>query len=607
MIRDYLKSNFSVEVLNAIQFNSEFMQHLLSSMERNLVFNNNQTGLVSFRKIDPNATSLATFQLSKLGVATTSVSRNFNNISFNIQLLDQDKLTTYRIQKKIEKYILRLDLVDYPTNLTKVNGKLIDTGLNRPGFAKVAKQPFQFDTKYLAEFRRPILQNLIKSITKSVQKGKIKDKFFDTPANYMEIANLILDQYISNPNAIYNLERNMGESRGRSNVLAQKRIGNPITYKDFRACLQVPDEHSKMLYQDDKTSLDAIYYFIAEVCGNKAQTEDEVVQAGIAHYKARHLPKLSLKSEVDRKELHEYIWLNRIYSKLDNLYSRAGARLGIKWNIPLEIDARMCVAQFYGALSNDLPTLESVCLRGNTINDPWYTPSVPRNVAKLLVAVLYGSSATSRALMRANQSRLEDAGIELTPKLIKDMNKLRQTGRFAVMEAFKDALICDYNTHSPVIRVKLWNQEFDIHINKFTTHGTMPIATQAYDTASGKFKTSITHEPIRVPDYARMKLFWATCCVHGLESQVFDQLADEEPEWAITNHDAVICMPWNAKRIRENYASKIKEVNRDRFRIIRDFRQSIGAVTPKSDLAFYKLFKLVKDAGDQEFNAIAMK
>lgn len=260
----------------------------------------------------------------------------------------------------------------------------------------------------------------------------------------------------------------------------------------------------------------------------------------------------------------------------------------------------MCVAQFYGALSNDLPTLESVCLIGDTINDPWYTPGVPRDIAKLLVAVLYGSSATSRALMRSK-------GIEADPKLVKAMNALRQTGRFAVMEAFKDALICDYNTHEPVIRVKLWKQEFDIHINKFTTNGTVPVATQAYDSKSRKFKTNITHEPIKVPDYGRMKLFWATCCVHGLESQVFDQLAQEEPEWCITNHDAVICMPWNAKRIRQNYAKKIKEVNRDRFQIIRDFRQSIGAITPKSDLAFYKLFKLVKDAGDLEFNATSMK
>ena len=598
MIINYIKSNFSTEVLDTIKFDSVFTKSFLRAMERSLVFNNNNTGLNVFSKIDPQATSLLTFQLDRLGLTTSEVSRNYNNISFNLQLLDQGLLQDYRNLEKIREYTLRLDTTIYPDNLTKVNGKLINTGLVRPGFAKVAKQEFQFDTKYLEKYRRPILQNMIKSITKSVDKGTIKSKFFDDEANYMEIAGLLLDHYILNPEDRYNLERNNGERRGRSNLLAQKRIGNPITYKDFRASLKVAG--SKIIYQDDKTSLDAIYYFIAELVGNQGKTEDEVIQAGRHAYETKHLPRLDLKSEKGRKKLHELIWLERIYSKLDNLFSKAGARIGVLWDIPLEIDARMCVAQFYGALSNDLPTLESVCLRGDTINDPWYTPGVPRDVAKLLVAVLYGSSATSRALMRSK-------GIEADPKLVKAMNALRQTGRFAVMEAFKDALICDYNTHSPVIRVKLWKQEFDIHINKFTTHGTAPVATQAYDSKSKKFKTSITHEPIKVPDYGRMKLFWATCCVHGLESQVFDQLANEEPEWCITNHDAVICMPWNAKRIRQNYAKKIKEVNRDRFQIIRDFRQSIGAITPKSDLAFYKLFKLVKDAGDLEFNATAMK
>ena len=600
MIREYMINTLDSKVLDAIKFSDKFTQRVLRTMERNLVFNNNQTGLVEFRKINPQAISLLTFQLDKLGLATTTVSRNFNNISFNLHLLDKDLLEDFRNLEKIKQYSLRLDETIYPDNLTKVNGKLINTGLVRKGFAKVAKQPFQLDTSLLEEFRRPVLQNAVKSITKSVENGKIKGKFFDDEANYMSMAGILLDHYIANPDDTYNMERNNGESRGRSNLLAQKRIGNPVTYKDFRASIKVPEEHAKIIHQDDTESLNAIFYFIAELEGNNGLTEEEVIEAGRQHYLHKSLPRLDLKTDSGRKKLHEYIWLTRMYAKLDKLFSKAGAKYGVLWDIPLEIDARMCVAQFYGALSNDKDVLDSVCLTGDTINDPWYTPSVPRNTAKLLVAVLYGSSATSRALLKANNESYDT-------KLVKAMNSLRQSGRFAVMEAFKDALICDYNTHTPVVRVKLWNQEFDIHVNKFTTHGSVPIATQAYDSASRKFKTSITHEPIKVPDYGRMKLFWATCCVHGLESQVFDMLAYEESEWCITNHDAIICMPWNAKRLREAYAKKIKEVNRDRYQIIKDFRTSIGAITPKSDLAFYKLFKLVQDAGDVPFNATSMK
>ena len=336
MIINYIKSNFSSEVLETIKLDSVFTKSFLRAMERSLVFNNNNTGLNVFSKIDPQATSLLTFQLDRLGLTTSEVSRNFNNISFNLQLLDQGLLQDYRNLEKIREYTLRLDTTIYPDNLTKVNGKLINTGLVRPGFAKVAKQEFQFDTKYLEKYRRPILQNMIKSITKSVDKGTIKSKFFDDQANYMEIAGLLLDHYILNPEDRYNLERNNGESRGRANLLAQKRIGNPITYKDFRASLKASD--SKIIYQDDKTSLDAIYYFIAELVGNQAKTEDEVIQAGRHAYETKHLPRLDLKSEKGRKKLHELIWLERIYSKLDNLFSKAGARIGVLWDIPLEID-----------------------------------------------------------------------------------------------------------------------------------------------------------------------------------------------------------------------------------------------------------------------------
>lgn len=600
MIREYIENNVSPEHKAIIRFKSKFTQRVLKSLERALVFNQDSIGLVQFSKTNPAELVQLTFNLDKLNLAKTKVTKNYNSLSFNLSLLDKELVEDWRQLMKVKEYALRLDTTSYPANLTKVNGKMIDTGLVRKGFAKVAKRKFSFDTSYLEQFRRPILQNIIKGITKSIDKGMISTKYFADKASYTELANALLDHYIANPDAYYNLERNNGESRGRSNFHAQKRIGNPITYKDFRAIMQLPEEASRVIYQDDKESLNAIYYFIAELVGNKATTEEEVIEAGKQAYSEWHLPKLNLKTEEGRKDLHEYIWLERIYKKLKMLYSRAGARLGVLWDIPLEIDARMCVAQFYGALTNDKDTLESVCLLGDKINDPWEAEGIPRSTAKLLVAVLYGSSQTSRGLMKAKN-------LDLDPAVIKRMNQLRKSGRFAVMEAFKNALIGNYTTHEPVVRVNLWNQSFDIHVNKFTTHGTEPIATQAWDSTKQGFKVSITHEPIKLPDYKRMKLFWATCCVHGLESQVFDELAYKEEDWLITNHDAILAAPWTCKRLRTNYATKLKAVNRDRYKIIQKFRQSIGAVTPKSDADFYKVSQLVTEAPDLEFNAVSMK
>lgn len=265
----------------------------------------------------------------------------------------------------------------------------------------------------------------------------------------------------------------------------------------------------------------------------------------------------------------------------------------------------MCVAQFYGALTNDKPTLDSVCLTGDSISDPWNIPGVPRLLAKLLVAVLYGSSATSRALVKSALSTKEWE--QLDPTIINKMNDLRKSGRFAVMEALKNALIKNSKVETPVTRVKLWNQEFDIHINKFINKGSIPIVTQAWDSSKQKFKTSITRQPVKIPDYGRMTLFWATCLIHGIESQVFDQIAFETDAWLLTNHDAILTMPWTTKQAREKYAHKVKLVNKDRYKIIQDFRQSIGATCYQSDVDFYKVAKLTTDAGDVQFNAIAMK
>lgn len=332
MILEYIKNNCTEVAIEALKLESTTTRQIIRAMESALVFNQPSIGLDRWSKVDPTGVLQLTFVLDKLGLARTRVSKNYNEIAFKTELLDKGLLEDWRNLEKVKLYSLREDTKVYPTNLTKVNGKLIDTGLVREGFAKVAKQTFKLDTKYLAKYRRPILQNLIKGITKSVEKGFIKEKYFADASNYSELANILLDHYIANPDAKYNSERNMGESRGRSNLLIQRRIGNWITYKDFRACLKSTEV--KVLESSHTEELNAIYYFIAELVGNKATTEEEVIKAGKEAYEERHLPRLDLKSINGRKDLHELIYLERIYAKLDKL-NKWGFML---WDIPLEID-----------------------------------------------------------------------------------------------------------------------------------------------------------------------------------------------------------------------------------------------------------------------------
>lgn len=75
----------------------------------------------------------------------------------------------------------------------------------------------------------------------------------------------------------------------------------------------------------------------------------------------------------------------------------------------------------------------------------------------------------------------------------------------------------------------------------------------------------------------------------------------------LTIHDAVITLPGTAREVRKAYAHQLKQVNKDRNSIIKEFRESIGATDIKSDIAFMNLYKATQQAKDVDFNASAMK
>ena len=92
-------------------------------------------------------------------------------------------------------------------------------------------------------------------------------------------------------------------------------------------------------------------------------------------YGSKALHELDLTTAEDRKHLHENIWLERMYHALDII----NAEGGILWDIPIEIDATMSLAQIIGVLTNDRRLLD----RTNVINssnllDAWHVEGVPR-------------------------------------------------------------------------------------------------------------------------------------------------------------------------------------------------------------------------------------
>ncbi len=609
MLKYILDRALSEYVKSFISWGSDTTESFISSLDRSLISGGTISTVYMAQEHDPIIVKDITYALSDIGFIKSSVLSKYASVELIESKLyeyeSKSEIDSYKVHERFKSMILRRDIEHYPATLVRSNGVIKETGLSRLGFAKVAKNDFQFDTIKLSEYREPIVQTIVKSIQKSVENGNITDKFFLNEANYQVIAELAVDYYIADPSQRFNLEQNISDSRGRATFKALKRIGNPIQFKDFRALLIVPEPTVINVFSRDK--LNDIYYFIAELIGTDADTVDGKYIAGRMAYEARSLPQIDLTMEHDRTELHELIWLERIYDKLDEL----DIQRRIFWDIPLEVDASMSINQYVGALTNDARLLSRTNVIGDTLTDPWYIEGVKRIHGKFVgTPVFYGSSQAATTLLRAN-------GVTPDMDEVRAINQEFRNGAFAVTKAFKDCVIDGYSNHAPAIQIQIADDTFNVECNKFKVAGSTRIFTTAWDSDLKRMRTAVTHEPIRIPDYDRFKLFWATCLIHNLDSQdsnsialeISTELVDHESlsNWIITIHDAALTLPGTCRVVRNKYAKRLKRVNTNRDEIISNFRASIGATSMKSDVSFMKLHRMVEQADDVEFNASAMK
>jgi hypothetical protein len=375
MIKRFLDTNLTDKQKEFMLYKDDITQAMISQLEKSIINNDNGIGLPYWSAKNPLIVRNFTFVLVSLNFGKVIATSKYSRFEFNIALLDSKELINYRFNKKMSKFLMRENTELKASNLVKVNKTIVETGLNRPGFAKAAKNPFRYDIDMLMQYFTPIKQNIIKSMTKAAEKGTLNDEYFVDPANYEEVATYCLTQYCVDNT--YNLEYNISDQRGRSIYNASKRVGNPIASKDFRALLVAP---AILVHRANKEQMGDIYYFIAELLGSKATTERAKVAQGMKWYRERKLPKLDLAIEHDRSELHELIWLTRIYDRLTELYSKATPF--IRWDIPLEIDASMSIAQIVGALTNEKRLLERTNVIGSTLSDPWHIDGVRRLAAK---------------------------------------------------------------------------------------------------------------------------------------------------------------------------------------------------------------------------------
>ena len=179
-------------------------------------------------------------------------------------------------------------------------------------------------------------------------------------------------------------------------------------------------------------------------------------------------------------------------------------------------------------------------------------------------------------------------------------------GRFSVLKQFKDLLIQNYDMHTPVVYISTGITEFEVHTNKWKQAGTKVQLTKSFD--GKKWVQSFTHSPILVPDYGAMRTFWATCLVHHLDSDLMEYNLSQNPEfWALDIHDAILCLPGQARQFRETASRRLKYYNDNRKVILDNYMKSIGAISNRAYTQLLKLQASVVQAEEQEFSRNCMK
>ena len=559
------------------------------------------------------------YHLSNSGWATikTLPTKNWSEIELNesklLQFVSKELLDNVRRSFKFNKYRMT-NSSSTKYNVTKLLGKKQDTGLERKGFSRAGNSQFSYDTKYIEFYRDAIELNL----TKSMRELGLDGEDFNDDIDYASVSKEILDFHIENPNNVFTTGENVNDSRGRAISSALSKAFNPISSKDARSLIVINDDRD---FND--SHLEPVYLFIAELIGAKQKTMALKYLEGKRCYEARELHSLDLvtkqfidkdaqkaenkRADDERKELHENIWLERLYDELDRYnefkasfyqsnfkyriltqkLSRASVQksidsvissikelvdsipvTGFNWTVPLELDATSSMLQIQGALLNHLPFLEKTNCFGSELQDIWTVLGIPRKMFKdAATPMLYGSSQSVKALWVANKHTFTKEQLAIATK---ELTK----GTFSVAKLFKDFIIKNVKPKE-TMRVKIWGQEFTIKCNRYKHKGDYKVRYNIFDSASNKVKTIWHMHTQNVPDLEQFRRFFVTCLIHSIDSVVMDCIC-RNINWIIPIHDAAVISPIDAQETRTLYCSQIDKIHNERQTILSEYFESIG-------------------------------
>jgi len=520
----------TVEFLNDVE-------EYINALEHNMLFNNNNTPLMYWSdKLGQANINKCNILLNKLGILSTKIiprarvaMASINKVFYDNNIAD---IKAVKIEEKMIKYSMTAEQKS-ENNIVRTPSGSKPTGLIREGFKAASLNKFNYDTKAIEKYYDYILDNLVYSMTE--QEKELKSKYKDwTPdiVSYTKISKMLLDEILTN-NPMVNMGGLELDMRGRSIYKALNKVLNPVSNKDMRALLCTSKYTTIKPYSIDK--LNDIYLFIAELCGIKASSWNQKIELGKKAYLNKTMPENHRSKHPTKKpytDIHELIWLNRIYNKLDNVFTYGETQ----WNIPLELDMTQSLGGIIGVLLNDERLMDYTnMINPENLKDAWEVTGVSRsNFKKWATPQFYGSAATPEAVNRKFKLDMSKEEIQA----IKDNARL---GRFAPIIALKNFVINNCNFTTKTIAIDTYFEQFNIEVNKFKYASANIKAYRFYDTEKEREYSVIHHDINVVPDYKRFKLFSQTLLVHNLDSYIINNIAEKlsnNNSWVLTIHDA---------------------------------------------------------------------
>jgi len=577
MLVQYIETVFSDKALNTLFYGSDTFNKVMHKLEWSIA-----TGkLLSVPGLEDEFGTIYIVDLMMVldhyNLLVTEIRHSYASFGVNVSTLEdyygKTSILEYRKHILVNKYMPKYFTSDISTEVKTPYG-IKETGLNRPGFLMSSQVSYRYDKNYIVKYKKHLIENSVYAMKKILKKYPS----INNTLHFGKVVEQVVENVITaGKDTVFNLEGLYLDQRGRAVYKGLKRVFNPITDKGARACLVL--NKGEILHSHDEDSLNAVYAFIAELLGKKRKRYAEKVLSGVIASLNRELP-----DSLDRKTIHEYIWLERMYDKLD-LLREVGQ---VYWDIPIELDATMSLGQIIGVLLGEERLLDKTnVIRAGNLKDAWEVEGVRRLSAKKVgTPVFYGSSQSTIKLLR-------DAGIDIQPDEVLAIRKAFSSGEFGVVKRFKDAIIKNTSIDTPKYIVNGWGEQYEVYVNKFVPAGADLHVYEVFDEKKKIVKKFHLHKVLEVPDYERFKLFTATGLVHNLDSKIADNVCLNIGSNVIAIHDAFLTLPSKALHIKKAYADNLTKLYKNRTAVLTDYRESIGAVGEKADKDFEACFKAV--------------